>query len=115
MVSMLGSGVSSPPDDGQEAIVRQPGNVNQANLRQFMKARTAGMKLGLGTLALGVWVSALGQSPEISSFSQNGELVCSNLQPGSVATVQKCSRGSDAQGAELGGGVCRASVAAGPL
>ncbi len=45
------------------------------------------MKLGLSALALGVWVTALGQSPAISSFSQNGELVCTNLMPGSVATV----------------------------
>ena len=45
------------------------------------------MKLGLGALALGVWVAAYGQSPVISSFSQNGVLVCTNLLPGSVATV----------------------------
>lgn len=56
-----------------------------------MKRGTGGIKLGLGALALGVWVTALGQSPVISSFSQNGELVCTNLMPGSVATVLEAS------------------------
>ena len=56
-----------------------------------MKIRTAGIKLGVVALALGAWVAALGQSPVISSFSQNGELVCTNLQPGNVATVEWAS------------------------
>jgi len=49
------------------------------------------MKLGLGALALGMGVTAFGQSPVISSFSQNGELVCTNLAAGSVATVEWAS------------------------
>lgn len=49
------------------------------------------MNLGLPALALGVCVSALGQSPVISSFSQNGELVCTNLLPGTVASVEWAS------------------------
>ena len=49
------------------------------------------MKLGLGTLALGVWVAAFGQSPVISSFSQNGVLVCTNLAADSLATVEWAS------------------------
>jgi hypothetical protein len=34
---------------------------------------------------------AIAQLPVISSFSQNGVLVCTNLQPGSVASVQWAS------------------------
>ena len=34
---------------------------------------------------------AAGQLPVITSFSQNGLLVCSNLSPGSVASVQWAS------------------------
>jgi sulfatase modifying factor 1 len=49
------------------------------------------MKLGLGALALGGWVAAFGQAPVISSFSHNGELVCTNLPPGTVATVEWAS------------------------
>jgi formylglycine-generating enzyme len=36
-------------------------------------------------------ISALGQAPVISSFSQNGLLVCTNLQPGSAASVEWAS------------------------
>ena len=46
----------------------------------------ATMKLSLCALALGTVVAAFGQ-PVITSFSGNGVLVCSNLMPGSVATV----------------------------
>jgi len=49
------------------------------------------MKLGLGVLALGLCVAALGQAPVITSFSQNGSLVCINLAPGSVASVEWAS------------------------
>ena len=48
-------------------------------------------KLTLGALALGACVAAFGQSPVISSFSQNGELVCTNLLVGSMATVEWAS------------------------
>jgi hypothetical protein len=34
---------------------------------------------------------ALGQTPVISSFGQNGQLVCTNLQPGSTASVEWAS------------------------
>lgn len=34
---------------------------------------------------------ALGQAPVISSFSQNGQLVCTNLQPASIASVEWAS------------------------
>ncbi len=33
-------------------------------------------------------LSALGQTPVIRSFAGNGELVCTNLLPGRVATVE---------------------------
>lgn len=46
---------------------------------------------GVAILALGTWTTALGQSPVISSFSQNGRLVCTNLAPGTVATVEWAS------------------------
>jgi len=36
-------------------------------------------------------MSALGQAPVISSFGQNGQLVCTNLQPGSTASVEWAS------------------------
>ena len=53
------------------------------------------MKSVLGALAGAaamVWLTAsvLGQAPVISSFGKNGELVCTNLQPGSTASV-KCA------------------------
>ena len=48
--------------------------------------------------SLSVWLAlfagvhlALAQNPVITSFSQNGVLVCSNLDPGSVAAVQWAS------------------------
>ncbi|HOX01411.1 MAG TPA: SUMF1/EgtB/PvdO family nonheme iron enzyme [Verrucomicrobiota bacterium] len=45
--------------------------------------------LSLATISLGLLnPSVSGQAPVISSFSQNGELTCANLQPGSVATVE---------------------------
>ena len=36
-------------------------------------------------------LSALGQAPVISCFGQNGQLVCTNLQPGSAASVNLAS------------------------
>jgi uncharacterized membrane protein YjjB (DUF3815 family) len=36
-------------------------------------------------------MSALGQTPVISSFGQNGQLVCTNLEPGSTASVEWAS------------------------
>ena len=49
------------------------------------------MSLGLcSALALGATVAALGQTV-ITSFSANGVLACSNLAPGSVATVEWAS------------------------
>jgi hypothetical protein len=49
------------------------------------------IKFCIAALALGPWTSALGQAPVISSFSQNGGLICTNLSPGSVATVEWAS------------------------
>ena len=57
-----------------------------------MKAlRIQSMKLGLAALAFGVCVAAFGQSPVITSFSQNGLLVCANLATGTVASVEWAS------------------------
>ena len=36
-------------------------------------------------------MSALGQTPVISSFGQNGQLICTNLQPGSTTSVEWAS------------------------
>ena len=41
-------------------------------------------------LTLTTW-SSIGQTPVISSFSQNGKLVCTDLQPGSTASVEWAS------------------------
>ncbi len=38
-------------------------------------------------LTVGVFVTAQAQAPMIASFGRNGELVCTNLQPGSTASV----------------------------
>jgi formylglycine-generating enzyme len=46
------------------------------------------VRLSLGALALGVCVAAQAAAPVISSFSKNGVLICTNLAPGSVATVE---------------------------
>ena len=55
-----------------------------------MRSKSRTMSLGLCALALGATVAALGQ-PVITSLSGNGVLVCSNLAPGSVATVEWAS------------------------
>jgi len=55
-----------------------------------MNKLTTAIKLSLCALALGINVAAFGQ-PVITSFSGNGALVCSNLAPGSVATVEWAS------------------------
>lgn len=39
-------------------------------------------------LFLAVALPAFGQGPVISSFSHNGELVCTNLEPGTLASVE---------------------------
>ena len=57
------------------------------------------MQFALGLLLSAAWIAAfgqslgpaLGQAPVISSFSQNGVLVCTNLAPGSVASVEWAS------------------------
>jgi formylglycine-generating enzyme required for sulfatase activity len=54
------------------------------------------MKTTLRALVVGLAIlasvhHALAQNPVITSFSQNGVLVCSNLSPGSVAAVQWAS------------------------
>src|ERR1035437_5128494 len=54
-----------------------------------MKTKLHFLFIGLALLA-GVHQAAA-QLPVISSFSQNGVLVCSNLSPGSVASVQWAS------------------------
>ena len=53
------------------------------------KLITPALRLRLGTMALGVCTAASGQVPVISSFSQNRELVCTNLWPGKVAKAGK--------------------------
>ena len=56
-----------------------------------MNKTTSAMKLSLCALALGATMAAQAQAPVITSFSGNGVLVCSNLVPGSVATVEWAS------------------------
>jgi hypothetical protein len=56
-----------------------------------MNKLTTAMKLSLCVLALGANVGAQAQAPVITSFNGNGALVCSNLAPGSVATVEWAS------------------------
>src|ERR1035441_8263865 len=52
-----------------------------------MKTALQAVRIGLSALALGASLAAQAQAPVITSFSGNGALVCSNLAPGSVATV----------------------------
>jgi formylglycine-generating enzyme required for sulfatase activity len=56
-----------------------------------MKNRATAIKLSLGALALWAGLAAQAQAPVITSFSGNGVLVCSNLTPGSVASVEWAS------------------------
>jgi formylglycine-generating enzyme required for sulfatase activity len=56
-----------------------------------MNKLSTAMKLSLCALALGANVDAQAQAPVITSFSGNGVMVCSNLAPGSVATVEWAS------------------------
>ena len=49
------------------------------------------LQIGLCALAIGACVTTFAQAPVITSFSQNGVLVCSNLMAGSVATVEWAS------------------------
>jgi formylglycine-generating enzyme required for sulfatase activity len=48
-------------------------------------------KLIIGLASLATLQTALAQSPIITSFSQNGTLVCSNLYPGSAASIEWAS------------------------
>jgi hypothetical protein len=61
--------------------------ISDPTAKRTMKTRLHSMFIGLAILA-GVR-STLAQNPVISSFSQNGMLVCTNLQPGTEATVQR--------------------------
>ena len=49
------------------------------------------LKLAWGTMVFAMGLAAFAQAPVISSFSQNGQLVCSNLPAGSVATIEWAS------------------------
>ncbi len=49
------------------------------------------MKECWGVMALSVCVAAFGQSPVITSFSQNGGLICSNLLPSTLTSVEWAS------------------------
>jgi formylglycine-generating enzyme required for sulfatase activity len=44
--------------------------------------------LSLGALALGLCLAAQAEAPFISSFSRNGVLICANLAPGTMASVE---------------------------
>lgn len=46
------------------------------------------LKLTWGLMVFAVGLVAFAQTPVISSFSQNGQLVCSNLPAGGVATIE---------------------------
>lgn len=50
-----------------------------------------GLRIVLGLMALTPGVAVQGQNPVIISFSSNGQLTCSNLAAGSVATVEWAS------------------------
>ena len=52
-----------------------------------MKTLLQAVRIGLSALVLATGVAVQAQVPVITSFSGNGVLVCSNLMPGSVATV----------------------------
>jgi len=49
------------------------------------------MKLSLGAMALGACLAAQAAAPVIGSLSKNGVLVCTNLAPGSVASLEWAS------------------------
>jgi hypothetical protein len=55
----------------------------------IMKAKLQSLFIVLALFA-GVH-QVMGQLPVITSFSQNGLLVCTNLQPGTVANVEWAS------------------------
>ena len=58
---------------------------NECNIKECMKAR---FKALLTVLVMVVAIlPSHGQLPVITSFSQSGVLICSNLEVGSVATV----------------------------
>jgi formylglycine-generating enzyme len=62
------------------------------NSHPFLKIATMkSVKLGLLVSALSMCVAAFAQQPVLTSFSQNGLLICSNLEPNSLATVEWAS------------------------
>jgi formylglycine-generating enzyme len=56
-----------------------------------MKTALQAVRIALSALALGTGVAAQAQAPVITSFSGTGVLVCSNLVPGSVGSVEWAS------------------------
>jgi len=56
-----------------------------------MKTHSQAIRIGLCALAFGANATAQAAEPVITSFSGNGVLVCSNLVPGSVVTVEWAS------------------------
>ena len=69
----------------EQSVRRQKCFKKMTTKDKSMKTKLQTLFLGLALLA-GIH-PALAQNPVITSFSQNGELVCSNLAAGSVATV----------------------------
>jgi formylglycine-generating enzyme required for sulfatase activity len=57
-------------------------------MRNFTQSMRCVGRLGLALLALDGGLATFAQAPVVSSFGQNGVLVCTNLQPGSVASVE---------------------------
>ncbi len=49
------------------------------------------LKLAWGTVVFAMALAAFAQSPVITSFSQNGQLICSNLPAGGLASVEWAS------------------------
>lgn len=56
-----------------------------------MNAMILKLKLAGSVLAVAVGCTAFAQLPVITSFSQNGQLICTNVPAGSVATVEWAS------------------------
>ena len=56
-----------------------------------MNTPTTKLKLSLGAFLLGVRLAAFAQTPVITSFSQNGQLICTNLPAGGAASVEWAS------------------------
>ncbi len=60
-------------------------------MNRSRRSKSSRISVGLCALALAAGLTAQGAAPVITSFSGNGVLVCSNLAPGSVATVEWAS------------------------